>query len=284
VSDVCAHQQPHTTCRRCHRARLAQDIAVVVDELAVAVHTHALVDPHAIPGWKAPTDGRPTPSKVRYETTDLGLIAQLAAAAGIRPTRGIHPEPTDTPQLVEASWIRGPRYGADTTSHPKPGSRPPGSLDAIDAFARITTGIRALRCDAHTDAGRRTITRPAPIARELEHLAWITAYHHTDGRPAIGDDLARRIRRDLRAYASEARIVLSYEAPVVALRVRCPDCGGEMRVREDATSDVWCTGHLPVEGPARRGKPMPVTYPCAARWSRFTWIQLLDQTTQEANA
>lgn len=262
------------------RTNLAQEIAVIAAELTTAYSTSTPVDPAAVPGWKPPT-GRPAPRKVRHETHAPGLVQQLHDAAGTRPARPTTTSgPVPTPALVDAANIRGPRYGADTTGHTKPGSRPPTNLAAVDTLANIHATIRALRCDAHTAAGRRTITRPAPLHRELEHLAWITGYHRADGTPAIPDRLAQRILHELRGLSADARVVLSYLAPVVTLRVRCPDCGGEMRVREDATSDVWCIGRIPLEGPPVQGGRQPIGHvPCGARWSRFTWVQLLDTTT-----
>jgi hypothetical protein len=91
-------------------------------------------------------------------------------------------------------------------------------------------------------------------------------------------ETGQRIARRLRALVSQARIELGYDAPIVTLRdVYCPLCGGEMRVRVDASSAVWCAGMVPLVGPARKGELMPIGYvPCGARWERRSWVWLLE--------
>jgi hypothetical protein len=91
-------------------------------------------------------------------------------------------------------------------------------------------------------------------------------------------ETGRRIARRLRALVGQARIELGYDAPIVTLRdMYCRYCGGEMRVRVDASSDVWCAGRIPLEGPALEGEPMPIGYvPCGARWPRGSWVWLLE--------
>lgn len=95
---------------------------------------------------------------------------------------------------------------------------------------------------------------------------------------ALGDErTGRRIARRLRSLAARARIAASYDAPVVPLRdVCCPECGGQLRVRADASSAVWCAGEWTVQGPAERGDPWPVRARCGATWPRGSWVKLLE--------
>lgn len=107
------------------------------------------------------------------------------------------------------------------------------------------------------------------------------AGHATLVEAALADErLGYRIVARLRAVVSHARIVLRYDAPVVPLRdVYCPDCGGSMHVREDASSAVWCAGAWVVEGPARDGEAWPVRVRCGATWPRGSWVKLLAEAT-----
>lgn len=284
MSDLCSHQEPRRQCARCRRARLLEDIAVVVDELFGSVTTREKVPPAAVPTYRPPKDGRPIPKHIDHRTEAAGLIHQLEEAAGVRPTRASYTEPTSTLQLLEAGPTRGPRYGGDVTTGSKPGSRPPASLDSIDTLARIDSSVRRLRIDADTMAGLRTLPKPRPLRAELRHLTWLLETAHPDGRPVISPAYADKVLRTLRSHAAEARVTLSYLAPIATLNVRCPVCiTGELQVRADATSDVWCIGRLPVEGPALPGRRTPIGHlPCGARWSRFTWVQLFDEAQRAA--
>jgi hypothetical protein len=275
---LCRHDQDRGDCTRCRRALVVQDIAVVADELTTAIRTSTLVPTAAVPGYEPPK-GAKAPAKVRHSTSDAGLLDQLEAAAGVRPTRGHHSQPVDSPQLIEAARIRGPRYGSDITSGSKPGSRPPASLHALDTLTEISTGIRQLRQTTASKAGLIGGWTRATMRHELDRLAWLAGSYWPNDTPRVNDDQAHRILRELRGHATTARVALSYLAPVVALQVRCPDCDGELHVRADATSDVWCTGRLTLEGPAvAPTAPWPIgTVPCPNRWARITWIDLLDQ-------
>jgi hypothetical protein len=83
------------------------------------------------------------------------------------------------------------------------------------------------------------------IHRQVDQL---DAELRTEGRKghlidmALDDtETARRIVRRLGALVTTARIALDYDAPIVTLRdVYCPQCGGDLRVRSDASSAVWC--------------------------------------------
>lgn len=123
----------------------------------------------------------------------------------------------------------------------------------------------------------RTLLDLAAEARAAGHVTLVDA--------ALADDqLGRRIVARLRGVVAHARIVLHYDAPVVPLRgVFCPDCGGEMRVRADASSAVWCSGTVPVHGPAaEEDGQWPIGFArCDAKWPRGSWVKLLEQATSE---
>lgn len=266
-SDVCGHGDTRDHCPTCQRGRLLADLAAVVSELFDEVTTRELVPTAAIPGYRPPT-GRPAPKRVPHTTTAPGLITQLEDAAGTRPARD---------HLVEAGPARGPRYGADVTGGGKPGSRPPGSLTALETLTQIETAAIEVRRRTDRHAGLTTLPRARGLRGEIQHLTWLLGTRHAHGDPLVDDRHARAVLHAARSWATDARVTLSYLAPVVTLNVRCPDCGGDMRVRKDASSDVWCAGT--VEGPALDGDPWPVR--CGARWPRITWVQLLDQVNHE---
>lgn len=95
------------------------------------------------------------------------------------------------------------------------------------------------------------------------------------------EQLGKQIAARLRAVVAHARVVLKYDAPAIRLPdVYCPDCGGEMRVRADASSAVWCAGAWIVEGPARPNESWPVRVRCGATWPRGSWVKLLEEATQ----
>jgi hypothetical protein len=122
-----------------------------------------------------------------------------------------------------------------------------------------------------------TLIDLAAEVREAGHVTLIAA--------ALADeDLGYRIVARLRAVVSHARVVLGYDAPMVPLRdVYCPDCGGSMHVRADASSAVWCAGVVPLYGPPVVDGPWPIGWErCGAKWPRGSWVKLLAEATAEA--
>lgn len=96
------------------------------------------------------------------------------------------------------------------------------------------------------------------------------------------EELGRRIVARLRSVVQHARIVLGYDAPVATLRdVYCPECGGKMHVRADASSAVWCSGAVPIAGPGTVDGPWPLIEKCGAKWPRGSWVKLLAEATAE---
>ncbi|MFE9099864.1 hypothetical protein [Actinomadura geliboluensis] len=92
----------------------------------------------------------------------------------------------------------------------------------------------------------------------------------------------------VRGWVSTARIFLGYDAPIVRLKdLVCGQCGGDLHVRADASTAVWCAGHpaLQVHGPALPGADWPpVEYPpepgCGERHPRGSWIRLLENAAR----
>lgn len=91
----------------------------------------------------------------------------------------------------------------------------------------------------------------------------------------VDDRAAARAVAAARSWVSAARLITGYDAPVVRLRdIGCPTCGGDLHVRSDASTDVWCTGRQIIHGPALEGEPWPVEHPCGLTYPRATWLDL----------
>jgi hypothetical protein len=106
------------------------------------------------------------------------------------------------------------------------------------------------------------------------------------------DDTGKWIAGRLRSIVNRARIAADYDAPMVPLRdVYCPECGGPLKVRADASSAVWCDGWVPIHGPAVADDPDwpadseawgPVGQArCGASWPRGSWVRLLAEAEKE---
>lgn len=96
------------------------------------------------------------------------------------------------------------------------------------------------------------------------------------------EDLGRRIVTRLRQLVSRARIALKYDARIVPLKdVHCPECGGELKVRADASSAVWCSGMVPAEGTDVVDGIPTEWVRCGATWPRWAWVELLAEATAD---
>lgn len=161
-----------------------------------------------------------------------------------------------------------------------PGGSP--GWDADGALSPMASGGAFESAEPVTDAFHLPEEYQAVVGQLLEQAR--AAGHATLVDAALADlELGGSIAARLRALVAHARIVLKYDAPVVPLRdVYCPLCGGELRVRADASSSVWCAGLVPVHGPALKGEAWPIGWePCGAKWPRGWWVRLLEQTTAE---
>lgn len=148
----------------------------------------------------------------------------------------------------------------DTSTRATPESRVPPGGHAVDALAALHGEVQALW--AHVGGTGRPST--AGALRGILGRA-----------PDLDDTELEGVYRAVAGWARALRVELGWEVRVVSLPdVYCPECEqpGTLRVRADASSDVWCSGHL--IGPARHGEPWP--RPCGERWPRHRWIALLD--------
>ncbi len=223
------------------RDRALRDLAADVRELTVEVRLSAGYSRDPGPGRRA--------ARGVYRTTHESLLRQLVANL----------IPGQTPQ--------------DHTSTGKPGSRTPSAEAASSALFDIAegwldhnrdrhTGVRGLRDRLRAEAGQPPRGRVTIVAslQEIRALA-----------QTLGEDAVLDAARATRGFVQRARAALAYEAPVVTLRdSACPHCQGDLRVAEDASSDVWCANPecLDEEG---RGRS----------WPRRNWIFLLDQLAPE---
>lgn len=129
------------------------------------------------------------------------------------------------------------------------------------------------------------------LGRELHADGW-RAGEDTLVTIALADEATgERIAARLRGLAARARVAADYDAPAVPLRdVHCRYCTGQLWVRADASSAVWCSGWLPVAGPAPGDDPDwpadgeewgPLGYRrCGASWPRGSWVALLAEAEQ----
>lgn len=164
-----------------------------------------------------------------------------------------------------------PGWDADGALSPMPSggsfeSREPAAAAALELSLDIRAGVAELRAQLGATAPQPSTKRGL---RELVGLALAADEH----------DVHRTLGR-VRSWVSTAKIVLGYEAPIVALRdMYCRYCGGQLLVRTDASSAVWCDGTLPVHGPARdEDGQWPIGFErCGASWPRGSWVRLLDE-------
>lgn len=226
------------------RKPAAEQIADLLVELGEEVRTE-----ESILRYRTVRRGRgktaAIPDFVIHRTRMPGLMAQARAAA------------------VPAG---SPGWDADGALSPI------GSSGAFESAEPVTDAFHL------PEEYTRTLVTLAAEVREAGHVTLIDA--------ALADEqLGCRIAARLRAVVAHARIVLGYDARVATLRgVFCPDCGGEMRVRADASSAVWCAGLVPVHGPAGVDEAWPIGFGrCGAKWPRGSWVKLLEQATETAS-
>lgn len=162
------------------------------------------------------------------------------------------------------------RSGASGTS------RPPVNEAAAWLVHDIQDGVQQLRAELRAAAGQPPgqLVSPARALRELVGLA-----------TAVDRPVALWAVHTVRSWVAQARVVLSYDAPIVALKdVVCGECGeDQLRVRADASTAVWCAARLAVQGPAAEGDPWPVVYACGTTYPRHTWLDLLAATDTPAS-
>lgn len=153
--------------------------------------------------------------------------------------------------------------------------------DADGALSPMAGGGSFESAEPVTEAFHLPETVAHVLADLVEEAA--AAGHDSLITAALADEkLGRHIAARLRSVVAHARVILGYDAPVRTLAdVYCPECGGAMHVRADASSAVWCSGRVTVEGPARDGEPWPVTERCGANWPQGSWVKLLEEATAD---
>lgn len=162
-----------------------------------------------------------------------------------------------------------PGWDADGALAPLPSGKSFESRSPATAALELMLDIRAGVNEIRKQLGATT---PEPSTkrglRELVGLAAVADEHD-----------AYRVLGRVRSWVSTAKILLGYEAPIVPLRdMYCRHCGGQLMVRADASSAVWCDGYVPIHGPARENEPWPIGWGrCGASWPRGSWVALLDE-------
>lgn len=278
--------------RRVSEAQVLLDLALVVEDLAVRYRTSERWSRRASRELPAFADeGVRLPRLPLREVSVVegpGLIEQLRVAAGVKPSV-VRPVNEYDPalgyrlfasasELLEAAAVAAIRY--DEGGHSKPTSRPPGSMVALEVLTDVQAGAAALRRHGRHELGRGAGRRGSCE----EDLFAVRGLAHD-----LGGKWAERALRSCRSWASAARVALSYEAPIAELKISCPDCGGRLLVRSDASSDVWCggggglrdrdrSGRGRFEGPAREGEVWPIWQAgCGVRYPQVSWLLLLEQ-------
>jgi hypothetical protein len=283
----------------------AEDLADLVHQLVDEVRTVAPVTRYRTARRGA---GRTETAidLTRHHTRSPGLLHQLhaiQAAAAAVPVKTYRWQKDDGDQCKElcahGRWIhvrteQRPIAGVVTAGAAVPGGSPgwdqDGALNplrslgfesrtpatsATELLSDITAGAGRLRADLRAAAGKTRGARRATSAmlRELVGLAL-----------DVDDATADAAVHSVRGWVSAARVLLGYDAPIVALRdMYCSECRGELYVRADASTAVWCAGRpaLTVHGPALLLEDWPVRYPaydgCGTTYPQGSWIRLLEQ-------
>ena len=235
-------------------AKALRDLADNVRALTVEVRTTVEYD--RAPGLGADGIRRRGQERGRHRIAHRGLLLQLAAAL-----------------------LPGRRSEDSGGGRSAPGPRLPCAPDATAALDAIWHGWRPepgaalipgaweLRERLRAATGRRTRTRRRPglagVILEIRALAHLAPPDQLEQAAAAAH-----------AWATLARTVLGYEAPVVTLRdVRCPGCAQRLKVRQDASSDVWCPTPDCLDDDGRRRS-----------WSRAEWPFLLERLGRRKDA
>jgi hypothetical protein len=147
---------------------------------------------------------------------------------------------------------------------PKPGSKPPRSLAAVSLLDDIRTEANEAAA-ALADLCGEPVGPPKPVADQLRHLVTLAARAETDYPDEVGS-----VVWAVGILVKRARRLLGYDRDGRMRPLRdtvCPECEGVLLVREDASSDVVCSGRDDQPG-------------CGTRYPRWTWLSLLEGSTE----
>lgn len=214
-----------------YQQHVAIEAADLVEELVGEVRTNEPYVRDAIGPWARKPHGV---RMQRHHTREAGLLAQLDVAA--IPGGG---------QVDEDAPARG-----------KPGSRPPYTA-AFELSCQIVIEAAKLRRDLRTAAGR-TLGARQHVGDDLHEVVGLIGQ--------VDRETASEAMRQLRGWHRAARVLLGYDVRVATLGVVCPYCGATLRVKADASSDVWCPtpGCVDEEGDRHT-------------WPRSSWLFLFDE-------
>lgn len=265
--------------------QLAMVVAELVDEFRTA-ELHEWRPTRDCPEFADRSKPLPKiPERRVHRTREPGMLEQLRRGTGRRRAVA-KASPGDLVDAWSLTADMAPTPGRPENTgggHSKPGSRPPGSLHAAETLAELTVAIGETRARV-AEGGGQPVPRAAPVAVMLRDLLDLALRQDNAGEWLVDAIWVRVLLGKARGWASSARVALSYDAPVVELRVYCPVCRGRMLVRSDATSDVWCGGirGRVKEGPVRRDEAWPMLdRGCGATWPRISWLDLLDDQDAE---
>lgn len=164
----------------------------------------------------------------------------------IRVMRVKHPALLIELWNMTASLKTGPSNGGSAN---KPGSRPPGSIEAASLIQEIRCYARELRGNW---SDRPVLRRPT--AGELRAMM-VLAQHQDDSE--ISD-----VNYRLQQYIRRGLVMLGHEAPTRMLDSSvCGECGGGLSVADDASSAVRCVGY-------------PDAPSCGNSYPPHTWLEL----------
>ena len=208
--------------------------------------------------------------------TSEDILRHRRISRGLRPAliTEVVPHTTREPGLLTQLGVGRDDNGKFVAGQSVPGGSPGWDEDGALSVSR---GGKVAEREPVTDAWHVKAEIEAEL-KELEAEASEAGHTGLVSAAAADEDLGRDLARALRRMVSRARIAASYDAPIVSLRdTYCPDCGGQLRVRADASSGVWCAGMLPVEGPPVDGGEQPIGHRrCPRSWSQGGWVKLLD--------
>ncbi|MFV2172304.1 DNA polymerase beta superfamily protein [Actinomadura sp. LOL_016] len=320
------HRTPHRhLSRREHvsepdaPASPAEEMAVLVAELVDEVRTE-----ERITRYREVNRGGRTVKVVdpdaRHVTRDVGLLHQLHAIKAAKATIPVEIHRWESDHKTKEDRCKAAREGRKCPHgryvHVRTEQRPAGRLGVVTAGAAVPSGsagwdetgalnpLRSLGFESATpatsapelhDAIRRGIDRLRADLRAAAERTWGGRKAPSDAlREIVGlvaevdDDTAHDAVRRARGWVTAARIHLRYDAPIVRLReLVCGQCRGDLHVRADASTAVWCAGHPAIEvlGPTLLGGDWgPVEYRaepgCGERYPRGSWIRLLEDAAK----